>query len=244
MTTWTIRLVMGILCIAVLSTESLGRGNVSILAKTEVYLSPLEMKEAQNLFARLGYFSGSINGTHNEWVFYATLAFQRNSGLPATGRLTKSNLVMLREASSPRPKATGFFHVEVDTSHQILFVVNPDNTVTHILPIALGSMKIYRLGGKKYRARNSHWRVLNRSQNRWLAPESTRVNVLPKLHQRWICNTRQSRISKTRSNTRLHSSPSICSRTAEQRYTHRNSCISLLAPRLGLYFFAFTHRRI
>src|ERR1043166_5110256 len=150
MTPWTKRLVTGIFCIAALSTESLGRVNISILAKDEAYLSPLELKEAQNLFARLGYFSGSIDGAHNEWVLYATLAFQRNSGLPATGRLTKSNLERLREASSPRPKATGYFHVEVDTSHQILFVVNPDNTVTHILPIALGSMKIFRLGRKKY----------------------------------------------------------------------------------------------
>jgi peptidoglycan hydrolase-like protein with peptidoglycan-binding domain len=128
-------------------------GNAEILAVDEGSLSQHELKEAQNLFARLGYFSGSVDGTVNEWALYAALAFQRSSGLPATGRLTKSDLITLRSASPPQPKTKGFSHVEVDTSHQILFIVNPDNSVSHILPIATGSMKRFRLGRKEYRAR-------------------------------------------------------------------------------------------
>jgi hypothetical protein len=142
-----------IVVIVFIGAMTLMGGNGDILASDEGSLSQQELKESQNLFARLGYFSGSIDGTVNEWAFYATLAFQRASELPATGRLTKSDLITLRRASSPQPKVKGFFHVEVDTSHQILFIVNPDNAVSHILPIATGSMRTFRLGRKEYRAR-------------------------------------------------------------------------------------------
>jgi hypothetical protein len=137
-----------IVVIALIAAMRLIGGDGKIFAVNEDSLSQQELKEAQNLFARLGYFSGCVDGTVNEWAFYATLAFQRASELPATGRLSKSDLITLRRASSPQPKVKDFFHVEVDTSHQILFIVNPDNTISHILPIATGSMKTFRLGGK------------------------------------------------------------------------------------------------
>lgn len=149
-----------ILSIILIGAIPLGSAEGKIFAKDEGSLNQQEMKEAQALFARLGYFAGSVDSTLNEWVFYATLAFQRASGLPATGRLTKSDLIALRRSSSPQPKVTGFFHVEVDTSHQILFVVNPDNAVTHILPVATGSMKLFRLGRKQYRAQTPMGRFL------------------------------------------------------------------------------------
>ncbi len=111
------------------------------------------LKEAEHLFARLGYLTGATGSFPNEWSYYATLAFQRVSGLAVTGHLTILDLVVLRHASPIRPQTLGFFHVEVDTSHQILFLVNPNDTVSHILPIATGSGKPFNLGRKAYVAR-------------------------------------------------------------------------------------------
>jgi len=53
--------------------------------------------------------------------------------------LTASELETLRNAVPPQPRESGFAHVEVDLALQILFFVNADGTVSHILPVSSGS---------------------------------------------------------------------------------------------------------
>jgi hypothetical protein len=111
-----------------------------------------EIKEAERLLSELGYWTGPIDGLPDEATQHATLAFQRVANLPATGLLKSVELSALRRASPIRPRLNGPFHLEVDVSRQIIFMVEPDGRITHALPIATGSGKWFKEGGRRRRA--------------------------------------------------------------------------------------------
>jgi lipoprotein-anchoring transpeptidase ErfK/SrfK len=69
------------------------------------------------------------------------IAFQKVEGLPRTGRLTRDGLELLRNATRPSPLQGGPFHVEIDLTRQVLFIVGDDGIVSRILPVSTGNDK-------------------------------------------------------------------------------------------------------
>jgi len=80
------------------------------------------------------------------------LAFQRVEGRNQTGRLDAADIQAALVATRPIPRETGYSHIEVDLSRQVLFVVNQNIGVTLVLPISSGSGKLYTFEGKTSRA--------------------------------------------------------------------------------------------
>jgi L,D-transpeptidase-like protein len=109
-------------------------------------LKRAELKEAQNRLSEMGYGTGQ----------QALVTFQKWEGRKITGRLTRAELVAIRNATPPRPKDAGYKHVEVDLDRQVLLLTNDDGEVTTILPVSTGSGRHYkekRMSGLAYTPR-------------------------------------------------------------------------------------------
>src|SRR5215470_9700679 len=111
-----------------------------------------DILEAEQRLAELGYWTGPIDGVMDEVSRQALVAFQKVEGRKRTGLLTAEELQALRTASRPVPIYTGFEHIEVDLSRQVLFVVDKNSTVTKALAISSGAGNSYVSEGKKCRA--------------------------------------------------------------------------------------------
>lgn len=111
-----------------------------------------ERLEAEQRLADLGYWGGPIDGTIDPSSRHALIAFQKVEGLPRSGTLTHKELQALRTAVPPLPRHTGYAHVEIDLSRQVLFVVDATDAVTHILPVCTGNEKTYVDHGQVHRA--------------------------------------------------------------------------------------------
>jgi lipoprotein-anchoring transpeptidase ErfK/SrfK len=53
----------------------------------------------------------------------------------------------LREAKRPKPRESGYAHVEIDLSRQVLFMVDSDGQVSRILPISSGNGELFTADG-------------------------------------------------------------------------------------------------
>ena len=107
-----------------------------------------EVKEAREQLAALGYW---LNADADSFR-HALIAFQKVEGLRPTGKLTWDDLEVLRVAQTPEPKETnlleeGRVRVEVDLRRQVLFVMDHDNKVTHILSVSSGNGKEFKSEG-------------------------------------------------------------------------------------------------
>jgi Uncharacterized protein conserved in bacteria len=112
-----------------------------------VALTKQDILEAEQLLARLGYWTGPVDGRFDAASRYALVAFQKVEGRERSGRLTAAELQALRTASKPTPMETGYAHVEADLGRQVLFVVDGSGTVTHVLPISSGNGKEFTSEG-------------------------------------------------------------------------------------------------
>ena len=108
--------------------------------------------EAEKLLADLGYWIKKVDGKKNDSTYHAITAFQKVEGRRRTGVLTTKELDAMRLASRPAAKYTGAAHIEVDSARQVLFLVDENGKVTHILPVSTGNDKKYVSGGKKQTA--------------------------------------------------------------------------------------------
>ena len=108
--------------------------------------------EAENLLSNLGYWVKKVDLTADDSTRHALVAFQKVEGRKRTGVLTETELAALRKAARPAPKFTGEAHIEVDISRQVLFLVNQNGVVTHILPVSTGNEERYFDQGKWQRA--------------------------------------------------------------------------------------------
>ena len=108
--------------------------------------------EAEKLLADLGYWIKKVDGKKNDSTYHAITAFQKVEGRRRTGVLTQKELDAMRLASRPAAKYTGAAHVEVDNARQILFLVDENGIVTHILPVSTGTGKKYFDKGKQQTA--------------------------------------------------------------------------------------------
>jgi hypothetical protein len=108
--------------------------------------------EAQRLLTDLGYWIGKIDGKWGDASRHGLIAFQKVERRKRTGRLAFAELSALRTAVRPAPRERGVAHIEVDLQRQVLFVVEPDGTVSKILPVSTGNGKTFKIEGETDRA--------------------------------------------------------------------------------------------
>ena len=111
-----------------------------------------EILAAERRLSELGYLTGPVDGTLDSASRHALIAFQKVEGQRRTGKLTKAGLQALLSASRPLPRYSGSAHVEIDLSRQVLFIVDANGTVTHILPVCTGNEESYIDHGQIHRA--------------------------------------------------------------------------------------------
>lgn len=110
-------------------------------------IEPERVQKAQAKLAELGYWVGDDKAVGGVGFRNALIAFQKIGGLKRTGKLSEADLEVMSSATTPAPKATGFPHIEVDLTHQVLFFVSTDGKVSGILPISSGSGKPFTSEG-------------------------------------------------------------------------------------------------
>src|ERR1700754_3424389 len=71
-------------------------------------LTKQNILEAEQLLARLGYWTGPVDGRFDAASRYALVAFQKVEGRQRNGRLTAAELQALRTASRPTPMEAGY----------------------------------------------------------------------------------------------------------------------------------------
>ena len=147
----TRRLMFAGLLATFLATTSL----TSLAAKREVTTDPIgpaEILEAEQRLAALGYWTGPIDGKLDSGSRHALVAFQKVEGRKRTGQLTVQELEAVRAAARPLPKFGGNAHAEVDLERQVLFIVNDEGLVTHVVPVCTGNERSYVDHGEVHRA--------------------------------------------------------------------------------------------
>lgn len=107
-------------------------------------LKPKELKEAERLLSEMGYSTGRIDGVIDSTTQMALVTFQKWEGRKVTGKLTRAELDAIREATAPKPRDTGYKHVEVDLDRQVMLLTDDEGAVTKILPVSTGSGEHYR----------------------------------------------------------------------------------------------------
>jgi hypothetical protein len=115
-------------------------------------LSLEERLEAEQLLSNLGYWTGPADGDFDAGSRHALIAFQKVEVRQRTGKLTKAELQALRVATRPLPLRTGYTHIEINLSRQVLFIIDTTGSVTHILPVCTGNEKTYVDHGQTHRA--------------------------------------------------------------------------------------------
>jgi peptidoglycan hydrolase-like protein with peptidoglycan-binding domain len=115
-------------------------------------ISSEEIFAAEKRLSDLGYWTGPIDGTFDSGSRHALIAFQKVEGRQRTGKLTSGELEALLSANTPLPKYIGYEHIEIDLTRQVLFIVDTNGTITHILPVCTGNEKPYVDHGQIHRA--------------------------------------------------------------------------------------------
>jgi len=111
-------------------------------------LSRAQVREAEQRLTELGYWTGPIDGLIDDGTRAALIAFQKWEGREITGKLTSEELEAIRNGTGPKPRDTGYEHVEVDVDRQVLMLVKDDNSV-RVLPVSTGSGKPFMDEGQE-----------------------------------------------------------------------------------------------
>lgn len=127
-----------ILCLLLISTPS--TASAQPRGQQQVSLTRAQTKETERLLSDLGYWTGALDGLIDPATQSALIAFQKWEGRPITGQLTLDELEAIRNSASPKPRETGYSHVEVDLDRQVLLIVK-DNDGVRVLPISSGNGK-------------------------------------------------------------------------------------------------------
>ena len=115
--------------------------------KRRASLSVAQVKEAERRLAELGYWTGPLDGRIDDGTRAALIAFQKWEGREITGKLTSDELEAIRNGSAPKPRDTGYEHVEIDVDRQVLMLVKDDDSV-RVLPVSTGSGKEFMDDGQ------------------------------------------------------------------------------------------------
>ena len=117
-----------------------------------VSLSSEEVREAERRLSDLGYWTGPVDGIFDVGSRQALIAFQKVEDRQRTGKLTSQELQALRTAKPPLPRETGYMHIEIDLSRQVLCAVDARGSVSKILPVSTGTGKPFTSQGWTRRA--------------------------------------------------------------------------------------------
>jgi hypothetical protein len=120
--------------------------------KPQLSLGLEETREAKQRLSDLGYWTGPVEGVLDEGSRQALIAFQKVEGRQRTGKLTPEELQALRIAKRPPARESGYAHIEIDLSRQVLFAVDVSESVSKILPVSTGTGKLFTSKGKTRRA--------------------------------------------------------------------------------------------
>ena len=97
----------------------------------------------------LRFWTGQNYSLKDDANRQAIIAFQKLASLPRTGKLTDSTVARILRAVPLTPhEKLHQQHLEVDLNHQVLFVVDSNDAVTHILPVSTGNGKQFDFPGK------------------------------------------------------------------------------------------------
>lgn len=116
-------------------------------------LSVQERLEAEQRLWDLGYWVGTVDGNFDSASRHALVAFQKVEGRRRTGNLTAVELTALRIANRPTARHGRYFHIEIDLERQVLFLIDENGIVIHVLPVSTGSSELYVDHGQVHRAR-------------------------------------------------------------------------------------------
>lgn len=105
--------------------------------------------ETERLLSERGYWITKVDRVKDASTYHALVAFQKVEGRKRTGILNIQELEAIRASSRPDAAFAGAAHIEVDISRQVLFFVNANGAVTHILPVSTGSGEAYYENGKR-----------------------------------------------------------------------------------------------
>jgi len=122
-------------CLLLISTAPAVSGQTG---KQQASLTRAQTREAERRLSELGYWTGALDGIFDAATRSALIAFQKWEGRSATGQLTHDELETIRNSTSPKPKESGYSHVEVDLDRQVLLIVSEDDTV-RVLPVSTGN---------------------------------------------------------------------------------------------------------
>jgi peptidoglycan hydrolase-like protein with peptidoglycan-binding domain len=106
-----------------------------------------QIKEAEQRLARLGYWTGPIDGVFDQASRSGLIAFQKYEGRSVTGQLTIEEFETIRDSALPKARETGYPHVEVDLDRQVLLVVSDDDRV-RVLPVSTGNDRTFIADGQ------------------------------------------------------------------------------------------------
>ena len=115
--------------------------------KREAALTRVQIKEAEQRLAELGYWTGAVDGVLDAGSRSALVAFQKWEGRAVTGRLTFAELEAIRAGDGPKAREPGYEHVEVDLDRQVLLIINEEGGV-RVLPVSTGSGKPFVVDGQ------------------------------------------------------------------------------------------------
>jgi hypothetical protein len=160
---WIISPILLFLAFSILAGEVIQARSLSKRGVAQE-VSKEEIVAAERRLSELGYWTGPVDGTLDSGSRHALIAFQKVEGRQRTGKLTRAELQALLLAQRPLPKYSGSAHVEIDLSRQVLFIVDPTGTITHILPVCTGNEKFYVDHGEIHRAHTprGRFRVLRK----------------------------------------------------------------------------------
>ena len=105
-------------------------------------LSRVQIKEAEQKLASLGYWTGPIDGVFDAASQSALITFQKWEGREITGQLTSEELEALKAGKPTKTREVGYPHVEVDVDRQVLLWINEAGNV-RALPVSTGSGKTF-----------------------------------------------------------------------------------------------------
>ena len=123
--------------------------STSTASAAELRQKPPDVLEIETLLSNLGYWITKVDGKADASTRHAIIAFQKVERMKRTGVIGQADLEALRFAQRPTPKhKTGLRHIEIDITHQVLFLVGSSGDIEHILPISTGNERKYFDQGK------------------------------------------------------------------------------------------------
>lgn len=125
------------ICLLLISIPSLTSAQRS---SGRASLTRAKTKEAERQLAERGYWTGAVDGLFDRATRSALTAFQKWEGRTVTDTLTLDELEAVLTSSFPRPRETGYEHVEVDLDRQVLLLVDGEGSV-RVLPVSTGNGK-------------------------------------------------------------------------------------------------------